>query len=109
MENEIPHAVDWIGVLLNLTFFFGFVTVIFYPILKFRLLAKRYGQKRWLFSITGFAVGFLGLGLGRLFMLWLSTLVEPGYHSYLVASLFFIPPIIIYLIVYNLFKKSFTR
>jgi len=109
MENGISESVDWIGMLLNWVFFFGLVTVIIFPAMKFQNLAKRHGQKGWLFFIAGFGVGLLGLTLGRMFMSWVSTWVVPGYHSYLLASLFFIPPIIIYLIFYRVLKKNIAK
>ena len=109
MENGITESVDWMGMLLTWVFFFGLVTVIIFPAMKFRNLAKLHGEKGSLFFIAGLGVGLLGLTLGRIFMSWISTWMVPGHYSYLLASVFFIPPIIIYLIFYWLLKKNIAK
>lgn len=109
MESEISQSVGWIGMLANLAFFSGLVSVMIFPAMKFHDLAKRHGQKGWPFFIAGLGVGLLGLTLGRIFMSWVSTWVVPGYHSYFLASFLFVPPVIVYLLFYRIVKKNIVR
>jgi hypothetical protein len=109
MENEISKPFDWIAILINLVFFFGIVIVTILPAIKFRSLAKRNREKGWLFFVVGLGVGLLGLALGRVFISWVNPSEFRGFYSSFSAGLFFVPPIVIYLIFYRLLKKNIEK
>lgn len=108
MENETV-SIDWGSVLTQWVFFFGLLTLFFYPAFKFKKLAKDYNKKSWLYFFIGLAVGIVGLNLGQLVVFPLKNYVVPEKYAMYLIPVLFLSAYLFYWLCYKFLSNYFLK
>lgn len=108
MEND-ALSITWLDVLIQWAFLFAVLTVFFFPAFRFRILAKEYNKKGWVYFIVGLAVGIVGFNLGHLVVFPLRYYVVPREHVAYLSLVLFLSAYIFYRFSFKFLESHFTR